>query len=154
MRKIARCPRSSLGEVRGSGGGGDEDGIRFGVSAGRSWHQPAARKTLERRLSAISQAHRTSGLPSPASTREEPLHSVWAGLVRTKGRAKHIVAPELTPDVVAMVEALPTVELAGGSRPLTTAAKRDRALLLVGFAGAHGRSGRVGISGRQRTRAR
>ena len=96
--------------------------------------------TLERRLSAISQAHRISGLPSPASTREEPLHSVWAGLVRVKGRAKSKVAPALTPDVVAMVEALPTLTLAGGSHQLTTAAKRDRALLLVGFAGALRRS--------------
>ena len=96
--------------------------------------------TLERRLSAIAQAHRMSGLPSPASTREEPLHSVWAGLVRVKGRAKAKVAPALTPDVVAMVEALPTVELADGSRQFTTAAKRDRALLLVGFAGALRRS--------------
>ncbi|MAS53160.1 MAG: integrase [Pimelobacter sp.] len=101
---------------------------------------PLKVSTLERRLSAISQAHRMSGLPSPASTREEPLHSVWAGLVRTKGRAKDKVAPALTPDVVAMVEALPTVELLDGSRQLTTAAKRDRALLLVGFAGALRRS--------------
>ena len=101
---------------------------------------PLKVSTLERRLSAISQAHRMSGLPSPASTREEPLHSVWAGLVRTKGRAKDKVAPALTPDVVAMVEALPTVELVDGSRQLTTAAKRDRALLLVGFAGALRRS--------------
>ena len=101
---------------------------------------PLKVSTLERRLSAISQAHRMSGLPSPASTREEPLHSVWAGLVRTKGRAKHKVAPALTPDVVAMIEALPTVEMNDGSRQLTTAAKRDRALLLVGFAGALRRS--------------
>ena len=101
---------------------------------------PLKVSTLERRLSAIAQAHRMNGLPSPASTREEPLHSVWAGLVRVKGRAKDKVAPALTPDVVAMVEALPTVELADGSRHLTTAAKRDRALLLVGFAGALRRS--------------
>ena len=101
---------------------------------------PLKVSTLERRLSAIAQAHRVNGLPSPASTREEPLHSVWAGLVRVKGRAKSKVAPALTPDVVAMVEALPTVELADGSRQFTTAAKRDRALLLVGFAGALRRS--------------
>ena len=101
---------------------------------------PLKVSTLERRLSAISQAHRMSGLPSPASTREEPLHSVWSGLVRVMGRAKDKVAPALTPDVIAMVEALPTVELTDGSRQLTTAAKRDRALLLVGFSGALRRS--------------
>lgn len=50
------------------------------------------------------------------------------------------MALALTPDVIAMVEALPTVELSDGSRHLTTAAERDRALLLVGFAGALRRS--------------
>ena len=106
---------------------------------------PLKVSTLERRLAAISQAHRLSGLPSPASTREEPLHSVWAGLVRTRGRARAKVAPALTPDVVAMVEALPTMEAADGSRRLTTAGKRDRALLLVGFAGALRRSELAGL---------
>lgn len=101
---------------------------------------PLKVSTLERRLAAISQAHRLSGLSSPASTREEPLHSVWAGLVRTKGRAKEKVAPALTADVVAMVEALPVVERGDGSWELTVAAKRDRALLLVGYAGALRRS--------------
>ena len=96
--------------------------------------------TLERRLSAISQAHRMAGLASPASKRDEPLHSVWAGLVRTVGRAKEKVEPALTADVVAMVEALPRVDLGGDAWEWTTAAKRDRALLLVGFAGALRRS--------------
>lgn len=96
--------------------------------------------TLERRLAAISQAHRACGYESPASTKTEPLHSVWAGLVRVKGRARAKVAPALTPDVVAMVEALPVLELPGGGRALTAAARRDRALLLVGFAGALRRS--------------
>ncbi|MEP0546341.1 MAG: site-specific integrase [Rhodothermales bacterium] len=96
--------------------------------------------TLERRLAAISQAHRMSGLPSPASTREEPLHSVWAGLVRTLGRAKDKVAPALTADVVAMVEALPTLERPDGTWEPTVSARRDRALLLLGFAGALRRS--------------
>lgn len=107
---------------------------------------PLKVSTLERRLSAISQAHRLSGLPSPASTREEPLHSVWAGLVRTKGRAKDKVAPALTPDVVAMIKALPTLDLLDGSLQLTTASKRDRALLLVGFAGALRRSELAGLT--------
>jgi len=101
---------------------------------------PLKVSTLERRLAAISQAHRLAGLESPASTREEPLHSVWAGLVRTKGRQKEKVAPALTADVVAMVEALPAVDLPGGGREPTPASRRDRALLLVGFAGALRRS--------------
>jgi integrase len=101
---------------------------------------PLKVSTLERRLAAISQAHRMSGLPSPASTREEPLHSVWAGLVRVKGRAKEKVAPALTADVVAMVEALPVVERPDGTKEPTLSARRDRALLLLGFAGALRRS--------------
>lgn len=96
--------------------------------------------TLSRRLAAISQAHKAAGHESPALRSREPVHSVWAGIVRTRGVARDKVAPALTPDVVAMVEALPTVELADGGRRLTTAAKRDRALLLVGFAGALRRS--------------
>jgi integrase len=101
---------------------------------------PLKVSTLERRLAAISQAHRMSGLPSPASTREEPLHSVWAGLVRTLGRAKEKVAPVLTADVVAMIEALPAIERSDGTWEPTVSARRDRALLLLGFAGALRRS--------------
>ena len=96
--------------------------------------------TLSRRLAAISQAHKTAGHESPALRSREPVHSVWAGIVRTRGVARDKVAPALTPDVVAMVEALPLVEMVDGSRQLTTASKRDRALLLVGFAGALRRS--------------
>ena len=101
---------------------------------------PLKVSTLERRLSAIAQAHRLAGLASPASKRDEPLHSVWAGLTRTVGRATEKVAPALTADVVAMVEALPTVDLGHGAWEWTAAARRDRALLLVGFAGALRRS--------------
>ena len=96
--------------------------------------------TLSRRLAAISQAHKMAGYESPALRSREPLHSVWAGIVRTVGVARDKVAPALTPDVVAMVEALPRVELTDGSLQLTTASKRDRALLLLGFAGALRRS--------------
>ena len=92
--------------------------------------------TLERRLSAINQAHRSLGCEAPASRREEPLHSVWAGLVRTKGVAPEKVAPALPDDLRHMVEALPRDD----SGEWTLAAKRDRALLLVGFAAALRRS--------------
>ena len=102
--------------------------------------KPLAVATLERRLAAISQAHRLAGLASPASTREEPLHSVWTGLVRTRGRAQHKVDPALTADVLAMLEALPRTELPGGGWAFTTASLRDRCLLVVGFAGALRRS--------------
>ncbi|MEL7361277.1 MAG: site-specific integrase [Bacteroidota bacterium] len=102
--------------------------------------------TLSRRLAAISQAHKLAGHESPALRSKEPLHSVWAGIVRTQGVAPDRVAPALTPDVVAMVEALPTMSGPAGAWELTTAAKRDRALLLVGFAGALRRSELAGLT--------
>ena len=98
--------------------------------------------TLERRLSAINQAHRQTGHDAPASRRDEPLHSVWAGVTRTKGVAVDKVAPALPDDLRLMVEALPRDE----DGEWTLAAKRDRALLLVGFAGALRRSELVAIA--------
>ena len=97
--------------------------------------------TLERRLSAINQAHRQTGHEAPASRRDEPLHSVWAGVTRTKGVAVDKVSPTLPDDLRHMVEALPR----GEDGEWTLAAKRDRALLLVGFAGALRRSELVAI---------
>ncbi len=60
--------------------------------------------TLERRLAAISQAHKLAGVESPALRSKEPLHSVWAGVVRALGTAREKVAPALTADVVQMAE--------------------------------------------------
>lgn len=101
--------------------------------------------TLERRLSAINQAHRQTGHEAPASRRDEPLHSVWAGITRTKGAAPEKVAPALPDDLRHMVEALPREETPPGG-DLTFRSKRDRALLLLGFAGALRRSELVAIT--------
>jgi site-specific recombinase XerD len=90
--------------------------------------------TLQRRLSAISQAHKQAGFAG-ISTREEPLHSVWEGIRRTKGTAQKGKAPVLIDDIRAMVKSLPD-NLLG---------IRDRALLLVGFAGAFRRSELVSL---------
>ncbi|MFK7845767.1 MAG: tyrosine-type recombinase/integrase [Rhodothermales bacterium] len=100
--------------------------------------------TLERRLASISQAHKTSGHESPALVSREPLHSVWSGIVRTKSRLKEKVAPTLTEDIKLMVEHLPRLEDEPG-RPLTPQGLRDRALLLLGFAGAMRRSELAGL---------
>lgn len=97
--------------------------------------------TLERRLSAINGAHRQTGHVAPACRRDEPLHSVWAGLTRTRGVAPNKVAPALPDDLRHMVDALPRDE----DGEWTLAAKRDRALLLVGFAGALRRSELVAV---------
>lgn len=97
--------------------------------------------TLERRLSAINQAHRSLGLDPPASRRLEPLHSVWAGIVRSKGVARDKVAPALPEDLRAMVQA-PGSESVIGERLSTPPLRdlRDRSMLLLGFAGALRRS--------------
>ena len=95
--------------------------------------------TLERRLASISQAHKTAGFESPALVSREPLHSVWNGIVRTKSRLKHKVSPTLTEDIKLMVDSLPRENDEPGG-PFTIHSLRDRALLLVGFAGALRRS--------------
>ena len=102
--------------------------------------------TLRRRLAAISQAHKLAGLESPALRSREPLHSVWAGVTRSLGTAPEKVAPALAADVVAMAAAcdenVQLAELAGDEAPPGAAlrARRDKAMLLVGFAAALRRS--------------
>lgn len=91
--------------------------------------------TLQRRLSAINQAHRQKGYPA-ISLREEPLHSVWEGIKRSKGIAPQGKTPILTADIRAMVQKL-SADLLG---------IRDRALLLIGFAGAFRRSELVSLN--------
>lgn len=98
---------------------------------------PLKLSTLRRRLSAISQAHKSAGYESPASTEDEPLHSVWAGLAREKTRRKKKAAPVLIEDLRAVLEAVPRRD--EGEEP-TLLGLRDRALLLVGWAGALRRS--------------
>ena len=93
--------------------------------------------SLERKLSAISQAHKAAEYESPALTTDEPLHSVWSGIVRSKGRSKDKVAPTLTEDVRLMVDHLPRTDNEG---TLTLSGSRDRAILLIGFSGALRRS--------------
>ncbi len=89
--------------------------------------------TITRRLSAIAQAHKMAGLPSP--TADPLVRLTAAGIRRTIGTAPRQVAPILIDDLRAMLAALP-----GDLRGL-----RDRALLLVGFAGGMRRSELVGL---------
>ena len=60
---------------------------------------------------------------------------VWAGVRREKGVAQAHKKPALTKHIRSMVEHLPT----------TTLGVRDRALILLGFAGAMRRSELVGL---------
>ncbi|MBX6396347.1 MAG: site-specific integrase [Alicyclobacillaceae bacterium] len=90
--------------------------------------------TLERRLASISAAHRAAGYGG-ISVRDEPIRSVWAGIRRTKGTAPAQKAAIRVEDLRRMVEALSD----------TIQGLRDRALLLVGFAGAFRRSELVSL---------
>ncbi|NTU85099.1 MAG: site-specific integrase [Chloroflexales bacterium] len=89
--------------------------------------------TIQRRLSSISVAHQLAGHPSP--THEAHVRTVMQGIRRTKGAAPAAKEPAVTKVLKAMVEALP--EGAIGAR--------DRALLLLGFAGAFRRSELVSL---------
>jgi site-specific recombinase XerD len=92
--------------------------------------------TLQRRLSSIAQAHQLAGHAAHDSpTRHATVRAVWAGIRRAKGTAQAGKAPALTADVRAMVATLPD----------TLLGLRDRALLLLGFAGAFRRSELVGL---------
>lgn len=89
--------------------------------------------TIERRLSSISKAHRLADKPNPAKT--EQIHLVMKGIRRALGSAQTQKAPAVTEIIRAMVDQLP----AG------PAGARDRALLLLGFAGAFRRSELVSL---------
>ncbi|MBK1837481.1 tyrosine-type recombinase/integrase [Azospirillum sp. YIM B02556] len=84
--------------------------------------------TLKRRLAAISQAHQLAGFPS--LTADAHVRSVFKGIRRHHGSAPSPKAPIMIEDLRAMVAALP-------DRPRGT---RNRALLLLGFAGGFRRS--------------
>ncbi|GAA4960585.1 tyrosine-type recombinase/integrase [Kineococcus glutinatus] len=92
--------------------------------------------TLQRRLAAISVAHRLIDAPSP--TTSETVRLAWSGLRRTHG-------PRRT---VRKVDAVLTTTLAQLVAPLGESAMdiRDRALLVMGFAGAFRRSELAGLN--------
>jgi integrase len=89
--------------------------------------------TVGRRLSAIAQAHKTLGLDSP--TADPAVRAVMAGIRRRHGTRQQGKEAALTADVRAMVATLDR-SLAG---------RRDRALLLLGFAGAFRRGELVAL---------
>lgn len=96
-------------------------------------HKPA---TIARHMAAVASRHRACGFDSPATMKHGAVASVWAGIRRTHGTAQAAKAPVLVPDLRTMVQAMPD----------TLLGVRDRALLLVGFAGAFRRSELVGLN--------
>jgi len=89
--------------------------------------------TLQRRLSAISQAHKSAGHASPCQ--DAAVRAVFAGIRRAHGSAQRGKSPILTAELRRMIACLPDSVLG----------QRDRALLLLGFAGAFRRSELVAL---------
>jgi site-specific recombinase XerD len=84
--------------------------------------------TITRRCAAIRYAHKAAGLEPP--TNAEGVKAVLRGIRRTKGTRPLRKAPAVAAAIHRMLEALPD----------TLAGKRDRAILLLGFAAALRRS--------------
>jgi integrase len=89
--------------------------------------------SIQRRFNAISEAHKAVGVESP--THVPIVANTLKGIRRTIGTAPEQKAPALTDDIRAMVDAT--------DQGLIGA--RDRALVLLGFAGALRRSELVGL---------
>ena len=90
--------------------------------------------SIQRRVSAIAAFHTSSGYTSPTASAEARL--TLAGVRRTLGTRQEGKAPTLTADLGAMLAKAPN-KLIG---------VRDRALLLIGFAGAFRRSELVALN--------
>jgi site-specific recombinase XerD len=89
--------------------------------------------SIQRRLNAIAEAHKATGAESP--TRHTTVINTMKGIRRTLGTAPVQKAAALTEDIKAMIAAT--------DQGLIGA--RDRALILLGFAGAFRRSELVGF---------
>ena len=89
--------------------------------------------TITRKLAAIAQVHRLAGFESP--TEHRGVREVTAGMRRTHGVASHGKEALLTEDLRAIMRSF-------GSSLRDV---RDRALLLIGFAGAFRRSELVAL---------
>jgi site-specific recombinase XerD len=84
--------------------------------------------TIQRRTSAIAAAHKAAGFEPP--TNFEGVKAVMRGIRRRVGKRKRKVAPATAEVLLAAIDEIPA----------TLAGLRDRALLLIGFAGAFRRS--------------
>jgi site-specific recombinase XerD len=89
--------------------------------------------SVQRRINAIAEAYKAVGLESP--THHPMVTNTMKGIRRTKGTASIQKAPAVTDDIKAMVDAT-DAGLIG---------TRDRAMVLLGFAGAFRRSELVGL---------
>ena len=90
--------------------------------------------TLVRHLVSISKIHQARGLSNP--TRSELVRATMRGIKRSRGCAQRQAKPLLREDLLLALDAI-------GDGPKGT---RDRALLLIGFAGALRRSELVALN--------
>jgi site-specific recombinase XerD len=95
-------------------------------------HKPAS---LQRKLTSITKAHQAAGFPTPASLQNAVVGETLKGIRRSLGIAQPGKEPLLTADILEMLDGL-------GDGLLGC---RDRALLLVGFAGGFRRSELVSL---------
>jgi integrase len=89
--------------------------------------------TIQRRAAAIARAHEAAGWPPP--TAELAVRKLLVGIRRSHGSAQNHRSPISIPQLRQMVQALPT----------TLRGVRDRAVMLIGFAGAFRRSELVAL---------
>ena len=90
--------------------------------------------TIARKLAAIGKTHRARGMIDP--TKSELVRTTMRGIRRKNGTAQVEAKPLLRDDLFSVLETM-------GARPKDL---RDRALLLIGFAGAFRRSELVGLN--------
>ena len=89
--------------------------------------------TLVRRIATLSKAHETRGIANPC--RSELVRATLRGIKRTRGTAQRQAKPLLREDLSLILD-----RLGGSVRDV-----RDRALLLIGFAGGFRRSELIGL---------
>ncbi len=92
-----------------------------------------APSSLARRVATLSKVHEANGWPNPC--RSEIVRATMRGIKRVKGTAQDQARPLLREDLFILLDAL-------GDDPR---AKRDRALLLIGWAGGFRSSELVGL---------
>jgi len=92
-----------------------------------------ATATIKRYLASIAEVHKAKGFPSPVTDQIKLLEK---GIRRTIGTAQKQARPLLPAELKAMVEQIPD----------TMQGNRDRAMLLLGFAGAFRRSELVALN--------
>ena len=120
------------GGVLCDGGGGGKSGV------GRWRYAPAS---LTRWVSSINQFHTAAGLQAPG--RSEVVRRALSGIRRIRSTPPVRRSPLLLDDLRTL---LTTIDATVRTWPGGLAARRDTALLLMGFAGAHSRGELVALT--------